>query len=59
MYLILANEILHALHPNIVTIAEDVSFESKVLPVKWTIRVSIESQLVGFFPFKWKLQNIW
>lgn len=25
LYLILANEILHALHPNIVTIAEDVS----------------------------------
>ncbi|XP_038996187.1 1,4-alpha-glucan-branching enzyme 3, chloroplastic/amyloplastic [Hibiscus syriacus] len=26
MYLILANEILHALHPNIITIAEDVTF---------------------------------
>lgn len=25
MYLILANEILHALHPKIITIAEDVS----------------------------------
>lgn len=25
MYLILANEILHVLHPNIITIAEDVS----------------------------------
>lgn len=28
MYLILANEILHVLHPNIITIAEDVSYIS-------------------------------
>jgi len=27
LYLIMANEILHVLHPNIVTIAEDVSFD--------------------------------
>jgi len=28
MYLILANEILHVQHPNIITIAEDVSYTS-------------------------------